>query len=113
AANRVPWPKPANYDARRFELLARYLPVLEKTLARPLVPSDVMKPDILQNGKTDTNNNGAFSTDYIGGSYDYPEGSYATRARIRQAHVDYIQGFLYFLPTDTPVPASLSREQTS
>ena len=39
-----------------------------------------MKADLLQNGKTDTNNNGAFSTDYIGGSYDYPEGSYATRA---------------------------------
>jgi len=60
--------------------------------------------------KTDTNNNGAFSTDFIGGSYDYPEGSYATRARIRQAHVDYIQGFLYFLATDPRVPASLSAE---
>ena len=32
-----------------------------------------MKADVVQNGKTDTNNNGAFSTDYIGGSYDYPE----------------------------------------
>ena len=40
-----------------------------------------MKADLLQNGKTDTNNNGAFSTDYIGGSYEYPEGSYATRAQ--------------------------------
>ena len=40
-----------------------------------------MKADIVQNGKTDTNNNGAFSTDYIGGSWDYPEGDYATRAR--------------------------------
>jgi hypothetical protein len=109
-ANRVPWPKPAKYSAQRFELLARYLPVLEKTLARPLVLSDVMKPDVLQNGKTDTNNNGAFSTDYIGGSYDYPEGSYTTRARIRQAHVDYIQGFLYFLATDSCVPAALSTE---
>ena len=69
-----------------------------------------MKADIVQNGKTDTNNNGAFSTDYIGASYDYPEGSYATRARIRQAHVDYIQGFLYFLATDTRVPAALSGE---
>jgi FAD dependent oxidoreductase len=86
------------------------LPAFEKELKRPLAINDVMKADILQNGKTDTNNNGAFSTDYIGGSYDYPEGSYATRARIRQAHVDYIQGFLYFLATDGRVPSALSAE---
>jgi len=108
--NRVPWPKPASYRAARFELLARYLPALQKTVGRPLVLSDVMKPDVVQHGKTDTNNNGAFSTDYIGGSYEYPEGSYAKRAQIRQAHVDYIQGFLYFLATDSRVPAELSAE---
>jgi hypothetical protein len=108
--NRVAWPKPADYRAARYELLARYLPAVEKELGHPLGINDVMKADILQNGKTDTNNNGAFSTDYIGGSYGYPEGSYAERARIRQAHVDYIQGFLYFLSTDTRVPAALSAE---
>jgi hypothetical protein len=109
-ANRVPWPKPRGYDPVRFELLARYLPAFQTTLGRPLAINDVMKADILQNGKTDTNNNGAFSTDYIGGSYDYPNGTYATRARIRQAHVDYLQGFLYFLATDPRVPAPLSAE---
>jgi len=61
-------------------------------------------------GKTDTNNNGPFSTDYIGGNWDYPEASYATRARIWQAHVDYIQGFLYFLANDPQVPAPLRDE---
>ena len=109
-ADRVPWPKPAHYDPARFELLARYLPALETTLHRSLKLEDVMKPDIVQNGKTDTNNNGAFSTDYIGGSYRYPEAGYAERARIRQAHVEYEQGFLYFLATDSRVPASLSTE---
>jgi len=69
-----------------------------------------MKADVVQNGKTDTNNNGAFSTDFIGASYDYPNGDYATRARIRQAHVDYIQGFLYFLAHDSRVPAALASE---
>lgn len=109
-ANRVAWPKPDGYTAGRYELLARYLPAFQKELGRSLAINDVMKADILQNGKTDTNNNGAFSTDYIGGSYDYPEGTYAARARIRQAHVDYIQGFLYFLATDDRVPAALSAE---
>jgi hypothetical protein len=108
--NRVRWPKPLKYDPARYELLARYLPAFEQELKRPLGINDVMKADILQNGKTDTNNNGAFSTDYIGGSYDYPNGTYAARARIRQAHVDYIQGFLYFLATDPRVPATLSAE---
>jgi hypothetical protein len=108
--NRIAWPKPAGYTPARFELLARYLPAFEKELGRPLAINDVMKADILQNGKTDTNNNGAFSTDYIGGSYGYPEGSYAERAKIRQAHVEYIQGFLYFLATDPRVPAALSSE---
>jgi hypothetical protein len=111
--NRVEWPRPAGYDTARYRLPARYLPAFEAALGRPLAINDVMKADLLQNGKTDTNNNGAFSTDYIGGSYDYPEGSYATRARIRQAHVDYIQGFLYFLATDAQVPASLSAEMKS
>lgn len=108
--NRVAWPRPAGYTPARYELLARYLPAFEAELKRPLAINDVMKADILQNGKSDTNNNGAFSTDYIGGSYDYPEASYAKRARIRQAHVDYIQGFMYFLASDPRVPAALSAE---
>jgi PhoPQ-activated pathogenicity-related protein len=108
--NRTPWPTPKRYDPARFELLARYLPALETDLGRPLGINDVMKADLLLNGKTDTNNNGAFSTDYIGGSYDYPEGSYGARERIRQAHVDYIQGFLYFLSHDPRVPAALRTE---
>jgi hypothetical protein len=108
--NRVAWTQPDAYDPARFDLLARYLPALEQALGRPLRISDVMKPDEVQNGKTDTNNNGAFSTDFIGGSYGYPEGDYATRARIRQAHVDYIQGFMYFLARDPRVPEALSAE---
>jgi hypothetical protein len=111
--NREEWPRPAAYNPTRYSLLARYLPAFQAALGRPLAINDVMKADLLQNGKTDTNNNGAFSTDYIGGSYGYPEGSYATRERIRQAHMDYIQGFLYFLATDPRVPASLSAEMKS
>jgi hypothetical protein len=110
ATDRVPFPKPRGYDARRFELLARLLAELDKgkqAARKPWTLEDVMKPDPLPNGKTDTNNNGAFSTDYIGGSYDYPEGSYAARARIWQAHVDYVQGFLYFLANDAGVPHGL------
>jgi len=41
-----------------------------------------LKIDRIPNGKTDINNNGAFSTDYIGGSWGYPQASYEQRARI-------------------------------
>ena len=111
--NRVEWPRPKSYNPEHYELLARYLPALQTVLGRPPRIGDVMKPDLLQNGKTDTNNNGAFSTDYIGGSYGYANGTYAARAQIRQAHVDYIQGFLYFLAHDPRVPKELSEEMNA
>jgi hypothetical protein len=71
---------------------------------------ELMNPIRMPNGKTDVNNNGAFSTDYIGGSWDYPEADYETRERIWQAHVAHVQGFLYFLANDPEVPAPLREE---
>jgi hypothetical protein len=111
--NRVAFPKPAGYDPKRFALLARMLEEMDtvkQAAGQRWTAVDVMKPDPLPNGKTDTNNNGAFSTDYIGGSYDYPNGSYAARARIWDAHRDYVQGFLYFLQNDPQVPKGLHEE---
>ncbi|MDQ6666436.1 MAG: FAD-dependent oxidoreductase, partial [Acidobacteriota bacterium] len=71
-----------------------------------------MKPDRIPNGKTDVNNNGAFSTDYIGKSWTYPNASYAQRERIWQDHKEYIAGFLYFLANEPRVPAELRREMS-
>lgn len=125
--NRVPFPKPANYSPDRFTLLAKMLAAMDAIkreaalapegqaqkgdprgrLKQPWSLWDVMKPDPIPNGKTDTNNNGAFSTDYIGGNYAYATGDYATRERIWQDHVDYVQGFFYFLQHDPQVPAAL------
>ncbi len=108
--NRVPFPRPANYDPRRYELLARMLAGMTKKNGRPPRIDEVMKPDPLPNGKTDTNNNGAFSTDFIGGSWKYPEASYHERDQIWQAHREYVAGFLYFLANDSQVPDSLRSE---
>ncbi len=115
-ANRVPFPRPAGYVPARYALLARMLAAMDRekqAKGETWSSVDVMKPDPLPNGKTDTNNNGAFSTDYIGGNYGYAEGSYATRARIWQAHVDYVQGFLYFLQHDPQVPQGLHDDVAS
>ncbi len=69
-----------------------------------------MNPVPMPNGKTDTNNNGPFSTDFIGRNYDYPDGDYATRERIWREHEHYIRGFLYFLATSPRVPQKLRGE---
>ncbi|MGH9658986.1 MAG: FAD-dependent oxidoreductase, partial [Bryobacteraceae bacterium] len=89
---------------------ARLLDVSTKKNGRPPRIHEVMKPDPIPNHKVDVNNNGAFSTDNIGGSWDYPEANYARRAGIWQEHVDYAAGFFYFLAHDPRVPAALQQE---
>ncbi|MCX6620851.1 MAG: FAD-dependent oxidoreductase [Acidobacteria bacterium] len=109
-AVRVPYPRPENYDPKRYELLARLFPEIEKIKKRPLVMRDFMITTPMPNRKTDMNNFGPFSTDYIGRSWDYPEASYARRAEIWKDHVNYTQGFYYFLAHDPRVPNGLQEE---
>jgi hypothetical protein len=108
--NRVPFAAPAGYDVGRYALLARLLAARLKAEGRAAPLNSLIKIDRIPNGKTDINNQGALSTDYIGGSWDYPDASYARRAEIWQAHKDYMQGFFYFLATDPQVPEGLRRE---
>lgn len=100
--NRVSFPRPDNYDSNRYELLARvYATGWDETF---------WKFDPIPNQKTDTNNHGPFSTDYIGKNYDYPEASYERRKEIIQEHEDYQKGLMYFLANDPRVPEKVRRE---
>ena len=103
-ANRIPWPKPDGYSPGRYELLARLLDADTKQKGRAPIFNEVALIARIPNGKADLNNNGAFSTDDIGQNYDYPDGSYQRRAEIWKEHVDYVQGFFYFLANDPRVP---------
>ncbi len=109
-ANRIPFPKPANYDPHRYELMARLLAAMQTKLGRAQVLHEVTLIAPIPNHKADFNNQGAFSTDYLGGSWDYPDASYARRAEIFQAHVDYTKGYFYFLAHDPRVPKPLQEE---
>lgn len=109
-ANSVPFPKPPNYDPKRYELSARLLEAMTKQLGRPPVMHQVTLIARIPNRKADINNQGAFSTDYIGKSWDYPDGDYATRKRIWDDHVNYTKGYFYFLANDPRVPAPLQKE---
>jgi hypothetical protein len=102
AENRVPFPKPAGYDEQRYELLLRNFEAGDLRLP--------LKLDMMPNGKTDTNNNGAVSTDNIGMNYEYPEASYERRREIEAEHRTYQQGLMWTLANHPRVPASIRDE---
>jgi hypothetical protein len=106
-ANRMPWTKPTGYDASRFALLARYLKDYKAHTGQDPVLRTVTNPVCFANHKCDFNNNGAFSTDYLGKSWAYPDASYAERKRIWDDHMLYTQSFFYFLAMDPSVPQTL------
>jgi hypothetical protein len=100
--NRIPFPKPNNYRPENYELLRRYI----EAGVWDAFCSNIPMP----NRKSDCNNCGAFSTDFIGESYDYPEANHARRAQIVTAHAEYQQGLMYFLAHDERIPAKIRAE---
>jgi hypothetical protein len=109
-SNQIAYPKPDGYDPRQYELLARYLPALERARGRQLHMSDVFLMEPLKNNKWDTNNMGAISTDYTGANWTFPTASYQERSVMFQQHLTYDAGFLYFLAHDPRIPANLQAE---
>jgi hypothetical protein len=107
-ANQVPFVKRVGYTPSRYELLRRYIDVVQRQRGTPPTLDELLlvRAD-LPHSKADFNNRGPFSTDYIGASYGYPDGTYAERARIWREHVLYTRGLLYFLANDPGVPASI------
>ncbi|MDQ3649127.1 MAG: FAD-dependent oxidoreductase [Acidobacteriota bacterium] len=108
--NQPPFPRPKTYNPQRYELMARLLKALVEKNNRAPKMNEVMIVSPMPNGKTDINNRGAVSTNNVNMNWNYPEGDYQTRARIWQDHVDYVQGFFYFLANDSRVPKDLQAE---
>jgi len=127
---KIPFPKPPGYDPGRYALLGRFLNFdsrIRWTLnytTRPMTDGPVQ----MRNG--DSNNAGSFSSDYIGGNYRWPDGTYKpvsfeklpepsrgmpmplsklyeVREQIFQDHVNYQQGLMYFLANNRQVPKKL------
>jgi hypothetical protein len=109
-ADQVPYPRPDGYDPKQYELLARYLPALEKARGRALQLKDVFLIETLKGNKADFNNMGGFSTDQIGANWDYPAASYKRKAEIVNALHQYDEGLLYFMAHDPRVPSGLQKE---
>ena len=114
-SRRLPWTRPDDFDRSRYELLRRWL-VAEKDAYNDFLPGDVdptvptqfnLLPVRTAGGylKTDTNNHGPVSSDFIGANHDWPEASYQAREHIFQAHVSYQRGHYWFIVSDESVPA--------
>jgi len=95
--NHVPFEKPANYDEKQYELLFRFI---EAGGAK----NKFMKLDPIQNQKTDTNNNGYISTDYVGMNWEYPEAGYAAREKMEKEHELWIRGLIWTLQNHPRIP---------
>ncbi len=100
--NRTTFPKPDQYNPMDYELLVRVFNAGWKELFN--------KYDPLPNHKTDTNNHGPFSTDFIGMNYDYPEASYERRKEIVKNHENYQKGLMYFMATDPRIPSQYQQK---
>tara|TARA_B110000467_G_C18311508_1_gene478443 strand:+ start:1291 stop:1941 length:651 start_codon:yes stop_codon:yes gene_type:complete len=92
-------------------LLARYVAIRGTIpLWSPRDSWSFLNSHDLPNLKTDINDGGPFSTDFIGFNWGYPEGDETTRRRILQNHDDYTQGLLYFIGHDPRVPQATRDE---
>ena len=103
-SNMLPFSRPADYDPTYWELARRWLRAANVTNFESLgnfVP--------VGGGKTDTNNNGPISTDFIGGSWSWPAATPAQRRALWDAHYSYTAGFFWFLQHDPEVPRSVQQ----
>lgn len=105
AADRLPIAAPADYDPKRYELIARFI-------AGCLAMGDDMdlrwfsKHDALPNDKWDFNT-ATFGGNLPGASWAWPEASYTQREEIAREHENYHRGLLHFLATDPRVPSKV------
>ena len=108
-ANRKPIDPPANYDPAKYELLGRYCDALTAA-QKPVTLNHFLGLNLVTADKTDSNNNGPFSTDFIGMNYDYADADDITRQHIYNEHLDYIKGLLTYLATSPRVPSAVRTE---
>jgi hypothetical protein len=108
---KVEWTRPDRFDPAEYVLATRWFNSDKDAYNEKLHDGQLGKFDILPNPtpggyhKTDTNNQGPVSSDYIGTNYAWPEGDYPTRERIFQAHVTYQRGLYWHLANSPEIPA--------
>lgn len=104
-ADRIPIAPPPNYDAKRYELIARFIAACQG-IGDDMDLRWFSKHDELPNDKWDFNT-ATFGGNMPGASWEWPEATYARREEIAKEHQNYHRGLLHFLATDPRVPAKV------
>lgn len=103
AANRVMIAQPPGYNEADYELLFRSIEAGQT--------SGFFKFDLMPNRKTDSNNTGGISTDYIGKNYgpgwDWTTLDHDGRLALAKQHENWQRGLLWTLQNHPRVPASI------
>jgi hypothetical protein len=97
--NRVMIEKPAGYDEGQYELLFRQIDAGYRDRFFTTSP--------MPNVKTDMNNAGGVSIDYIGMNYRFPEADYAGREKFARQQEDWQRGLIWSLQNHPRVPAEV------
>lgn len=100
--NRVSIEKPKVYNEQEYELLFR---AIEAGYNGPFFIMSKMP-----NRKTDSNNKGPVSSDFIARNFEYPDGDYAKRDEIIKDHEIYQKGLLWTLSYHPRIPENIRAE---
>lgn len=103
--NRIPIEKPRGYDEKDYELLFRSIEVGQKW--------GFFKTSPMPNRKTDSNNTGGISTDFIGQNYgkgwDWSTLSHKEREALAAKHRDWQLGLVWTLQNHPRVPEEIRK----
>lgn len=103
--NMISFEKPEEYDEREYEILFRSI--------EAGFDSRFFIMSTMPNRKTDSNNFGPVSSDFIGRNYRFPDGDYRKRAEIIQAHEIYQKGLMWTLANHPRIPEEIRKEFSS
>lgn len=105
----LPIEPPANYDPKQFELYRRAfqqgVDILSGRVMRGKVDGWEKSAGRVYSGGAGNLARALFAPTNYGHNAGYPDGDYATRARIWKEQQDFVRGMTHFLRTDPSVPA--------
>jgi hypothetical protein len=104
----LPIEPPANYDPKQFELYRRAfrqgVDILSGRVMRGQVDGWEKSGGRVYSGGAGNLARALFAPTNYGHNASYPDGDYATRARIWKEQQDFVRGMTHFLRTDPSVP---------
>ena len=115
-SRRAPFTPPADYDAKQFELVGRYVQHItnwaggDAQKALPRLAN--IFPGWRNSGEYNYQRQSLVTIAPLGVSRFYQDGDWAARSRVWRQHIDYLRGLHHFLSTDPRVP-ELFRAKTA